>query len=293
MSDPDFIESIQAVRLGENVSKRSNNTSSQSTNDINITLRFEDESTLVISRSRLDNDFVQSAVNRVTAKKNAASKQNIASTYKRLSQPQTQIFSHLHQLDSNSIITPEQIKTLCQANVIYNVISRPTITIKDGGVLSLKQQRGGTRITHSECNYDGSVLFVIHNVPTTSQNGVYQVSEKDVHRWIVHGAIFNTETVDVLSSKVNSLQQSILLVQQELDRRDEINKPRSGRGRLTSQSMKERKSASLHDEQKRLETLLQTTTKSLNALYAQHVEKCILSIKKTKNVNDKTCDWTV
>ncbi len=315
MSDPDFIESMQAVRLEKNVSKRSNKTPSHPTNNINIILRFGDESTLTISRSRLDNDFVQSAVNRVTAKKNAASKQNIASTShlasantttaetkdkdKRLSQPQTQIFSHLHQLDSNLIITPEQIKTLCQANVIYEVVSRPTITIKDGGVLSLKQQqRGGTRITHSECHYDGSVLFVIRNVPTTSQNGVHQVSEKDVHRWIVHGAIANIETVDVLTTKVNALKQSLLLVQQELESRSENHNRSSGRGRLTSQSIKERKLASLIDEKKRLETLLQTTTKSVNALYAQHVQKCILSIQKTSKSktfsnNDKTCDWSV
>jgi hypothetical protein len=316
MSDPDFIDSVQAIRLEENVSKRSNKTPPQPTNNINITLRFEDESTLTISRSRLDNDFVQSAINRVTAKKNAAvSKHNIAATShlasantttaetkdkeKRLSQPQTQIFSHLHQLDSNTIITPEQIKTLCQSNLIYHVISRPVIKIKDGGVLSHKQQQhGGTRITHSECHYDGSVLFVIRNVPTTSQNGMHPVSENDVRRWIVHGAISNTETVDVLATKVDALKESLLLVQQELQTRSKNHNPRSARGRLTSQSIKERKSESLHDEKKRLETLLQTTTKSLNALYTQHVEKCILSIKKTSksktfSTNGETCDWTV
>ena len=94
---------------------------------------------------------------------------------------------------------------------------------------------------------------------------MYQVSEKDVRRWIVHGAISNTETVDVLTTKVDALKESLLLVQQELKRRSENNNAplRSGRGRLTSQSIKERKSASLVDEKKRLESVLQTTTKSL------------------------------
>jgi hypothetical protein len=125
---------------------------------------------------------------------------------------------------------------------------------------------------------------------------VHQVSQNDVHRWIVHGAISNVEAIDVLATKVDALKQSLLLVQQELQSRSENNNAplRSGRGRLTSQSIKERKSASLLDEKKRLETLLQTTTKSLNALYAQHVKKCILSIKKTsKSKSFSTCDWTV
>ena len=320
MSNPDFISTIQANRFKKNVV---NAPTQPSTTNEKITLRFDDGSTSTVARFRLDNDFVQSAVNRVNAKKSATSAKSQTSAShllvstkegtedtkgKRLSRPTTLLFSHLHHKDSNTIIMPDDMKEKCQIYATYDVISRPAITINDGGVLGLSvKQQHATRVTHSEYNYDGNVLFIIHDVPTTSQNGVYEVTDNDVRRWIVSGASCNTESVDILTQKMKTLKQRLLQIEKEMKRLPPA--PAPGRGKVTAaaaggfgssslQSM-ERKSKSLRDEMERTNTLLRTTTQSLDAIYAQHVKDCTLSVEKREgskdfaNNDNETCDWTV
>lgn len=332
MSDPDFLHLVDTNRLRMNVSNTSQKTQAQTTKALgmnqNITLRFEDGSTSTVPRFRLDKDFVQSAVNRMTAKKASSESKvvkvshlvsskdstNEATTKPKLSPPPTLLlFSHLHHRDSNTIIMSNaDLKMKCSANVIYDVIALPVVAIKEGGVLCGGSSSSNRRLTltiepsatthHAESHYDGSVLFIIHDVPTTSQNGKYEVTENDVRRWIVSGAIRNTESVDVLTKKIESLKQTLLQLQQEMATLPSSTPHLGGKGRVTGGSstqssvkVKDKRANFLSDEMERSTTLLQTATQSLETLYAQHITDCGLSVEKrsSKNVNNKTCDWAI
>ena len=306
MNDPDFIHLVEANRLQKSVSNTSSQkTQAQSTKTYmneTITLRFEDGSISNIPRFRLENDFVQNAVNRVTAAKKAASAtSNVSISHlilakesnKDISQHHTSVFSYLYHHDSNTIIMPDNnMKTRCLANVTYHVISRPAITIKEGGLLS-RFIKDHAMNTHAEYHYDGEIVFIVHNVPTTSQNGLHEVTANDLRRWIVSGAICNLETIDVLTKKVETLKRDLLQIEHEVKT---LPTEHDGGKRVAigSQSSKGKKAKYLSDEIERINALLHTTTQSLETLYAQHVRNCTLSIEKRSNLSHgKTCDWAI
>ena len=338
MSDPDFTHLVETNRLGKNVSNSSSQKTQAQTKTAymheNIKLRFEDDSLSTnnharsgilfeVPRFRLDKEFIQSAVNRITAK-NALSKPKVSishlisakaatkDTAKLSSRPPGLLFSHLLHQDSNTIIMSDtDLKTKCSANVTYNVIARPAITIKEGGVLSRGNRSGSRSLSvkppvttnHIESHYDGNVLFIVHDVPLTSQNGTHEVTENDVSRWILSGAIRNTETVDVLTKKIESLKQTLLQIEQEMTSLPPPAPARGGgkgKGRGTvgssQQSVRDRKAKFLSDAIHRNVNLLQTATQSLETLYSQHTKDCSLYVEKRSSENlsnDNACDWAI
>jgi len=321
MSNPDFIQLVETNRLRKNGSNTSTQkTSTRAYMNENITLRFEDGSTSSVPRFRLDKEFVQNAVNRFTAK-NAQSKSKVfkshlfsakdttkGATTNLSSRPPALIFSHLYHRDSNTIIMSDTaLKAKCSANVTYDVVAMAAIAIKDGGVLSGGGSRSSrslsikpptTTTRHIESHYDGNILFVIHDVPTTSQNDTYEVTENDVRRWLVTGTIRNTETVDVLSKKIESLKQTLLQIEQEIASLPPISIPSGGKGRVGSsaQNVRDKKAKILSDERERCTSLMQTATQSLETLHAQHMKDCVLVVEKRSRENDfdsKTCDWAI
>jgi hypothetical protein len=269
----------------------------------NITLRFDDGSTLKVSRYRLDREFVQNYINRIAAKKALVSvKVSHLVSAKDETTNETLLFSHLHHRDSNTIIMSNSDLTRnCLANVTYDVIARSAISIKEGGVLC---GCGGSSSSssHHESHYDGTVLYIIQGLPMTSQNGKFEVTENDVRRWIVSGAIRKTESVDVLANKIKSLKQSIFHIQQEITTLSPSTTHFGGKGKVTAgsssssmQSVKDKnnkRTKFLSDEMKRSKSLLQTATQSLETIYRQHMKDCSLSVEK-RSSNDKTCDWAI
>lgn len=278
----------------------------------NITLRFEDGSTSTVPRFRIDKEFIQNAVNRVTARK-AASKPKVfksklfsvkdstkdATTNLPFRSP-VLMFSHLLHRDSNTIISADtELKTKCSANVTYDVVAMAPIAINDSGVLSA----GGcsTRPTmfvskmsshETESHYDGDVLYIVHDVPITTQNGRFEVTENDVKIWIVSGAIINLENVDVLRKKTKSLKETLLQIEQELTSLPPAPNP-VGKGRVT---VREKKVKILTDEKERCTSLMDTAKRSLETLYAQHMKDCKLIVKKRTRdgaLDNKSFDWAI
>ncbi len=318
MNDPDFLHIINNNRFQKNAS----NTSSQKTstraymND-NITLRFEDGSTSKIPRFRLDKEFIQSAVNRMTAKKAASKPKEVFkshlfskdTTTKQTSRPPSLIFSHLHHKESNAIIMSDdtELKTKCSANVTYDVVAMPAIAINDGGVLSLGVSRNRKSLPmsssaasyHTESHYDGDVMFIVHDVPTSTHNGAYEVTEIDVKIWIVSGAIASLQEIDVLTKKIKSLKEKLLQIDQELASLPPSLMP-SGKGRVSigssTNNIRDKKAKVLSIEKERCSSLLQTATQSLETLYSQHMEDCKMTIeKRTRDgaFDNKCCDWAI
>lgn len=282
-----------------------------------ITLRFEDGSTSTVPRFRIDKEFIQNAVNRVTARK-AVPKPKVfkshlfsvknstkESTTKLSSRPPTLMFSHLHHRDSNTIIMADtELKTKCSANVTYDVVAMAPIAINDSGVLSVGGGRSRPTMSpvpshQTESHYDGDVLYIIHDVPITTQNGKFEVTENDVKIWIVSGSINALENVDVLTKKIKSLKETLLQIDQELASLPSTPIP-GGKGRVTvASSMKnarDKKVKVLSDEKERCISLMDTAKRSLATLYAQHMNECKLIVEKRSrdgSLDNKSCDWAV
>ena len=320
MSDPDFLSIVETNRLRKNVSKTQKTTTRAYMND-KITLRFEDGSTSTVPRFRIDKEFIQSAVTRVTTRK-AASKPKVFKSHlfsvkdsstkdsaiKLASRSPALMFSHLHHRDSNTIIMCDaDLKTKCSANVTYDVVALAPIAINDSGVLS----SGGSRdikllptmspeSSHqTESHYDGDVLYIIHNVPITTQNGTFEVTENDVRIWIVSGAIHAQENVDVLTKKIKSLKETLLQIEQELASLPPAPIP-GGKGRVivgsSVKNVRDKKVTALSDEKERCTSLMDTAMRSLETLYAQHMKDCKLTVEKRSRdgaLDNKSCDWAI
>ncbi len=284
-----------------------------------ITLRFEDGSTSTVPRFRIDKEFIQSAVNRVTARK-AASKPKVFksklfsvkdstkdSTTKLPFRSPALMFSHLLHRDSNTIILADaELKTKCSTNVTYDVVAMAPIAIKDSGVLSAGESRSSilpnlspVSSHQTESHYDGDVLYIVHDVPITTQNGRFEVTENDVKIWIVSGGTSALENVDVLTKKIKSLKETLLQIEQELASLPPAPIP-SGRGRVTAgssaKSARDKKVKILSDEKERCTSLLSTAKRSLETLYAQHMVDCKLIVEKRSRdgaLDNKSCDWAI
>ena len=316
--DPDFIHIINNNRFRKNESNiSSQKTSIRAYMNDNITLRFEDGSQSTVPRFRLDKEFIQSAVNRMTAKKAASKPKEVFKSHlfskdtakKQSSRPPAMIFSHLHHRESNTIIMSDdtELKTKCSANFTYDVVAMPAIAINDGGVLSLGVSRSSrclpmesTASYHTETHYDGDVLFIVHDVPLSTQNGAYEVTEIDVKIWIVSGAIASLQEIDVLTKKIKSLKEKLMQIQQELASLPPVSMS-GGKGRVSigssTNNIRDKKAKVLQIEKERCSSLLQTAMNSLETLYSQHMEDCKLSVeKRTRDgtlFDNKCCDWAI
>ena len=319
MNDPDFTHIVDTNRFRKNeVNTPSRNSTTRAYMNENIKLRFEDGSTSTVPRFRIDKEFVQSAVNRMTAKKAASKPKEVFKSHLFSAKESTKdgstkltyrlpslMFSHLHHRDSNTIIMSDtEMKTKCSANVTYDVVAMPALAINDGGVLSLRRSRSSKSLSilspalshHTESHYDGDVLFIVHGVPTTTQNGVYEVTENDVKIWLVSGAIASLEPIDVLTKKIKSLKETLLQIEKELASLPPTSIA-SGKGRVNiGSSLNNVRDKKLCVEKERCISLIQTATQSLETLYSQHMGDCKLIVeKRTKDnaLDDKSCDWAI
>ena len=301
-SDPDFLHLVETNRLGKNGSSRSNQQKIQAESraymNEKITLQFEG-STTKVPRFRLDKDFVQNVVNRVHTK-TESTKPKILKTHLASGKGASPtdaattklLFTHLRHRESNKIIMSDtDLKRKCLANVTYEVMARAAIRCSTS-LPSISSSKSD----YTESHYDGDVLFVIHDVPMSSQQ-MHEVTENDVKRWIVRGAIRNTEMVDVLTKKKETLKQNLLQIGQQIASLPPA-AASGGKGRVASaQNIRDKKAKSLAEEKERQSALLSTTSQSLDTLYAQHMNDCILSIQKRSSdengSNTKTCDWAI
>jgi hypothetical protein len=147
---------------------------------------------LTISRFRLTADFLHNVVNRgsTTTKK------------------KTIVVSHLCEQKTKTVIEVKDVKMKClQSPIVYDVIVHFAGGVERGGVLSSSASSSSNNVGDSY--YKGDVIFRITNVPPLSKNGLFAVSSVDVQRWIVNGAIDGVESVQILSTNVLELEESL------------------------------------------------------------------------------------
>jgi hypothetical protein len=181
--------------------------------------------------------------------------------------------SHLRD-QNKTVISPttKDLQAQCQKSpVVYDVIVHFGGGVERGGVLSVV----------GDSYYRGDMIYLIKNVPKFSKSKQYEVSTNDVHQWLINGAIDEIESVQMLSAKVSSMQQT--LQQLETDINSIHLKPiynEQGRAIMGSQlhDAREVKFKSLQDEKKQSQRRLLEAEQSLESERARHFSACSLLI---------------
>lgn len=152
---------------------------------------------LTIPRFRLTPDFLHDVANRG------------GSTMKK--KKKTILVSHLCEQKTKTIITTRDVQTKClQSPAVYDVILHFAGGVERGGVLSSSSSNNNVGYDDEyDSYYKGDVIFRITNVPLFSKNGLFVVSSIDIQRWIVNSAIDCVESVQILSTNVVELEDSL------------------------------------------------------------------------------------
>ncbi|KAL3781390.1 hypothetical protein ACHAW5_010286 [Stephanodiscus triporus] len=185
------------------------------------------------------------------------------------------LVSHLRDANKTVISpTTKDLQTQCQKSpVVYDVIVHFAGGVERGGVLS------GV----GDSYYRGDMIYLIKNLPKFSKSEKYAVSTKDVHQWLINGAIDEIESVRMLSANVSTMQQT--LQQLEIDINSIHLKPiynEQGRAIVGSQlhDAREVRFKSLQDEKKQSQRRLLEAEQSLESERARHFSACPLLISQ-------------
>lgn len=231
-----------------------------------ITIKSESRVDFQIPRIRLTQPFLQDAVNR-----------SCSSTAMLL-------LSHLHHTESNTVILPQDMQTQCQSSpIVYDIIVRSAGVVKQGGLLS----RSGKRVGIPP-QYNGDILFIVHDVPQTSHNGRHVVTQDDVHRWIISGAISDEKTIKLPSSKVDNLRGTLLQLEKELKKLPTTPLYNENGRALNATPLKdarEEKFKFLQEEKEQTRNQLEKAEKSLEEARSRHVSNCPLIITPRPRLN--------
>ena len=290
MSDPDFISRAVDDRNRFNSVKPDVNSYKYQTRLLekkkaflseHISLRLthsEDHvSKWSIPRFRLSKEMLEDACNRARA---SFSNENEVTPV---------MLSHIYGIVDNTVILPDQMQSQCKtAPASYDVIVRSAGGITSGGLLScntgtrrmhLEQQLGND--SETQIRFTGDLCFLIKNVPTKSQNGLYLVTPEDIRTWIVDGATRDDDSMKIPRDKLLTAQQTLQKLEREY------------RGLLAMESPLD----SIKRDIERTKREIEEAQMAVNAAREKHRADCSLSItlilSERKSESEANVSWRV
>ncbi|EED92094.1 predicted protein [Thalassiosira pseudonana CCMP1335] len=250
--------------------------------------------TWTVKRFRLTQQFLEDACNRALSSSSSTDpteQLSKLSLSRKTNDKQTlsTVFavSHIHHRESNNVILVHDMQSQCQtAPIVYDVIVRSAGGITQGRLLSggggrrrkaLERHFDQTSIVRS--HYDGDVVFLIHNVPSMSQNEGHRVTKEDVHRWIVDGAIKHEESIKLQTTKIANLNPLLTQLEKENKRLAALDPSLANAG-----PMKTKVDA--------VRSQMEKAEKSLEALRSRHFAQCTLVVTQvpSKEQDKKDCE---
>lgn len=189
------------------------------------------------------------------------------------------LVSHVHDRKTNTVILPAELQARCLVSVVYDVIVRSAVQVRQGGVLS----------GAGDSYYNGDLIFVIQNVPNLSESERHEVVAEDVHRWIVNGAINGLEEIQVLMDRIKTLQRNLQQLEKDIKN---INAApiynEHGRAILGSplKAARETKLEYLMNEKEQTKHRIGLAEQSEEAARARHFSACSLTVTKRSDEKD-------
>ena len=147
----------------------------------------------------------------------------------------------------------------------------------------MEQQFGTSGV---QAHYDGSLCFILHDVPTFSQNKRWIVTQNDIRRWIVDGCIGDDDSMALPGKRVQNLEQTLAKLEKE------------HRGLVATDSPEESVTYA-QDEISRTKEQLEKAKAALDSARAQHFDNCslfitLLPMKEPKESDEvTTASWKV
>lgn len=196
------------------------------------------------------------------------------------------MLSHLHHPETNTVILPDQMQSQCKPSMKYLIVVRAAGSITSGGVLSgsslrrtrLQQQLGNNH-AGVQTHYDGSLCFVLHNVPRTSQNKQFMVTSNDIRRWLVEGCTKDDHSMTVPNKRLADLKQALEKLERERRSLVAMESP-------------------LHLIEEEIDSIqadIEEAQYDINEARDTHFENCILSISRlpSKTKDETFTSWKV
>ncbi|KAL3801769.1 hypothetical protein HJC23_001165 [Cyclotella cryptica] len=309
MSEPDFLSNVETNRFQHDVESQRYQTRLLEkkkafwSETIKLQFATSQQPPIIriwkIPRFRLTKSFVEDCCNRAWTsfqKTNSTSESESTKLLSRITstdktanaKPPKMIplmLSHLHHRESNTVIMPADMQSQCRAGpLLYEVVVRSAGGISSGGLLSsasgvrrinLEQRLGSA--SRMESHYDGDLCFVLHNVPKTSENRRFVVTENDIRRWIIEGCTKD----DSMTVPMQKLEKA--LVKLEKDRKV-----------LVAIGSRAENLTFINNEIRRTKNQLELAKLALQSARSKHFSECHLSIiLQPSKLNEIKASWKV